>query len=79
MVDFANRDQSVSVLYREQRVYDSSGRANFLPPLITDDFNTFMNLSTQLKSDMDVMFQPVSQTQSLSHAEALLSIDLSHL
>ena len=54
VVDFANRDQSVSVLYREQRVYDSSGRANFLPPLITDDFNTFMNLSTQLKSDLDV-------------------------
>ncbi len=45
IVDFVNRDSSLSVLYREQTVYDASGRANFLPPLITDDFNTFTKFS----------------------------------
>jgi hypothetical protein len=53
-VDFYNRDPSVSVLYRDNVVYDASGWANFLPPLITDDFNTFTKFSNVLKSDLDM-------------------------
>jgi hypothetical protein len=42
------------MLYRDNLVYDSSGKANFLPPLITDDFNSFTKFSNVLKSDLDM-------------------------
>lgn len=41
IVDFYNRDSALSMLNREKTVYNSNGKIEFLPPLITDDFNTF--------------------------------------
>jgi len=54
IVDFANRDSKASMIYKEQTVYDSKGRALFLPPLITDDFNAYTRLSSSLKDDLDI-------------------------
>lgn len=34
-------------------MYDPKGKAEFLPPLITDDFNSFTCFSNVLKSDLD--------------------------
>jgi hypothetical protein len=53
IVDFANRDFSFSSLFRENKVYDSKGKVTFLPPLITDDFNTFTNFSYSLRNELD--------------------------
>ncbi len=54
IVDFINRDHSVSLLYRENTVYNPNGEVVFLPPLITDDYNSFMCLSRTLKKDLDL-------------------------
>lgn len=53
IVDFANRDISLSLLFREQRIYDPQGKVSFLPPLITEDFNTFTNFSRDVRNDLD--------------------------
>ncbi len=67
IVDFNNRDVTGSILYRENTAYDAWGKYNFLPPLITDDFNTFTNFSRQIRSDLDLyvsacISEPISLT-----------------
>ena len=39
-------------------MYDPNGRASFLPPLITDDLNTFTRFSRSLKNDLDAFVSP---------------------
>jgi hypothetical protein len=54
IVDFINRDYSASILFRENKVYDPQGKLHILPPLITEDLNTFTKFSRILKNDLDV-------------------------
>lgn len=54
IVDFANHDPSISLLFRSNTVYDPQGKAVFLPPLITDDYNHYTNFSRSLKNDLDL-------------------------
>jgi len=53
IIDYANRDASISMIYRSNTVYDANGKSFFLPPLITDDYNTFSNFSIGLRKDLD--------------------------
>lgn len=54
ITDFANRDPSLSILFRTNTVYDPQGKAVFLPPLITDDYNHYTNFSKGMKNDLDL-------------------------
>ena len=57
MVDFVKRDET-SILYRENRAYDSNGKPHILPPLITDDHNIYTGFTMQLKTDLDIFVSP---------------------